>query len=301
VNSAPEIVVTGAGGFVGGYLARWFAEHGAAVTATLRRSRPLSALPAGVNVITGDVRQPGLLPERFDALIHCAAGTPSSCPDPDELRAINVEAARVLFDRSRDAGARTVVFLSSMSVYGQISAPVVTESLTPVNPDSYGRSKTDGEVLLQDAVAGGVASGLAIRLPGTVGRGSHHNFLSDTLGRARRGETIVARHPDALFNNIVFVGDLARFLAAWIGAPRHGYAVTNLAASEPMLFRDLYSHLFACLGAPERIQYETSGKPPFLISIDRARALGYHAPTVRESIASFVGDCIAGDVVHAAP
>lgn len=300
MTAAPVVVVTGAGGFVGGHLARRFAERGSHVIATLRRSRPLAAFPTAVTVVTGDLRDPGLLPDRFDALVHCAAETPSSCPDPDELHAINVEAARTLFARAREAGARTIVFLSSMSVYGQISVPVVTESLAPVNPDSYGRSKTAGEDLLRATVSAGLPSGLAIRLPGTVGHGSHHNFLSDTLARARRGETIVVRHPEARFNNIVFVGDLARFLAGWIAAPRPGHAVTNLAASEPMTFRDVYTHLFACLGMPERIQFDTSGKPPFLIAIDRARELGYHAPTVRESVAAFVGDCLAGDAVHAA-
>ncbi len=301
MSAAPVVVVTGAGGFVGGYLARWFASRGYPVAATVRRVRPSSGFPPGVSVLPGDLRQPGLLPDRFDVLIHCAAETPSTCADPGELLASNVEAARMLFAQARAARARAVVFLSSMSVYGDITVPVVTEALPPVDPNPYGRSKAEGEALLEAAAASGLPSGLSIRLPGTVGRGSHDNFLSEALARARRGETLTARHPDALFNNIVFVGDLACFLEAWINAPRPGYTVTNLAASEPMTFRALFAHVFACLRLPERIQYETTGKSPFLISTDRARALGYHAPTVTESVSAFVRDCLCteADVVRA--
>lgn len=290
MSTTPRIVVTGAGGFVGGYLARWFAARGHTVVATVRRSRPLTPFPAGLSVLAGDLRDPALLPSRFEVLIHCAAETPARCTDPDRLFAGNVEAARVVFECARTAGARAVVFMSSMSAYGRITVPVVTEDLVPVELDTYGRSKTEGERLLDAAVDAGLPSGLSLRLPGTVGRGSHDNFLSDALTRARRGETLRGRHPGVLFNNIVFVGDLARFIEAWIEAPRLGHAATNLAARDPISVGELYSHLFACLGLPERIRYETTGKPPFLISIERALELGYDAPTVKESVAAFVRD-----------
>src|SRR5260221_292807 len=84
----------------------------------------------------------------------------------------SVEGARAVFHRAREAGGRAVVFTSSMSVYGRIDAPVVPEDLAPVDVDSYGRSKSEGERLLRAAVDEGLGSALSIRLPGTVGRGS---------------------------------------------------------------------------------------------------------------------------------
>ncbi len=286
------VVVTGVGGFVGGYVARWLAARGHAVVGTVRRTMLDTPMPPGVEVRVGDLCAADSLPRQFDALVHCAAEIPARCTDAAELFERNVEAARAVFDRAREAGARAVVFTSSMSVYGRIDAPVVTEDLAPVDVDSYGRSKSEGERLLRAAVDEGLGSALSIRLPGTVGRGSHDNFLSDALVRARAGNTLVGRHADAPFNNIVFVGDLARFIGGWIAAPRPGYSVTNLAARNPISVAAVYEQLFASLGTPARIEYQSGGKPPFLIALERAEALGYAPLTVRDSIAAFVHDSL---------
>jgi len=100
-----------------------------------------------------------------------------------------------------------------------------------------------------------------------------------------------ARNPDSLFNNIVYVGDLAVFLGGWIADPHPGYAVTNLAASEPLRFREVLALLFSLSGREERLSFEAGGKPPFLIALDRAVSLGYRPSTVRASLQSFVRDC----------
>jgi nucleoside-diphosphate-sugar epimerase len=180
-----------------------------------------------------------------------------------------------------------------MSAYGSISVPLVTEDTPPDAPDAYGRAKRDAEDLLAGCVAQGLPSGLAIRLPGTVGRGSHHNFLSDVLGRVLRAEPVQARHPAALFNNIVEVGDLAAFLGDWVADPRPGYHLTNLAADAPLPIREVFSLLYACAGRPAQVSFTEDGKASFLISLDRAVQLGYRPATVRASIEAFVRESLA--------
>ena len=286
-----RVVVTGAAGFVGGYLARALAGDGFDVIATVRQSAP-AGLPANVRVVAGDLQLPSFLPSRFDALVHCAAETPSRCRDREGLHDRNVAAAGAVFRHAASAGARAIVFMSSMSVYGRIVAPLVTEDLEPRDVDDYGTSKAEGERRLSAAVAAGLPSGLAIRLPGTVGHGSHDNFLSEALAAARAGVPLTGRHPDALFNNIVFAGDLARFVSAWLAAPVPGYHVSNLASREPISISAMYAELFRHLELPQRIQYESTGKPPFLISLERAVSLGYQPATVKESIAAFVRDTL---------
>jgi len=292
---ALHVVVTGAGGFVGGFVARWLAARGHEVTAISRRPpEPAAEVLPRLTWRDGDLRSPGSLPARFDVLIHCAAETPERCPEPANLYQRNMDVSRSVFEQLLETRARAAVFLSSMAAYGKVEVPVITEDTPPGELDPYGRAKRDSENLLQSCVDRGLASALTIRLPGTVGKGSHDNFLSTALRRVLSGETIKGRNPDSPFNNIVYVGDLAAFLHAWIVNSRSGYAVTNLGATEPLKMREVLSLLFSFSGREERVVFESGGKTPFLISIDGALSLGYRPSTVRESLKSFVRDSIQG-------
>jgi nucleoside-diphosphate-sugar epimerase len=286
-----HVVVTGATGFVGGYLARWLAGQGYQVTGITRQAPP-QAETAALTWRRADLTASDSLPPRFDALIHCAAEIPARCPDPDLLYTRNMDASRAVFHQAIAGGARSIIFLSSMSAFGAISVPVVTEAVPPDQPDPYGRAKLDTERLLKDLVGKSLYSGLSIRLPGTVGKGSHNNFLSDAAARVIAGETVTAKNPESLFNNIVYVGDLAVFVDEWLGAPRPGHAMTMLAAEQPLSLARVISLLFECAAAPEKIRFEEGGKKPFLIALDQARALGYRPATVEASIRDMMRDCL---------
>lgn len=289
-----RVAVTGAAGFVGGFVARWLAARGFAVTAIARR-RPVQSSPdpSGLAWCIADVCDPEAFPARFDALVHCAAVLPSSCPDPEPLYRDNMALARAAFERAVAAGARSAVNLSSMSVYGAIAAPVVSEDTQPRDPDPYGCAKRDAEELLAALAARHPLSALSIRLPGTVGRGSHHNFLSDVMTRLRAGEIVRATNPESLFNNIVYVGDLAAFIERRISQTVPENAVTNLASDEALPLREVLALMFDGAGQPARIEFALGGKAPFLIALDHARSLGYRPATVRASIAAMVRDCLA--------
>jgi hypothetical protein len=89
------------------------------------------------------------------------------------------------------------------------------------------------------------------------------------------------------------VRDLTRFISDWLRKPRSGHTVTNLAAEEALSIREVLGLMFVQSRQPIRVAYSEGGKPPFLIDLDRARALGYRAATVRESILAMVRDCLA--------
>ena len=248
---------------------------------------------SGITLCQFDLADDVQLPGRYDALIHCAADIPGLCADPNTIIRSNVEGAARIFSAARLAGAGTVINLSSMSVYGTVSVPEVTEDTPQAAPDVYGQSKIEAERLLDDMCrAGDFESGISIRLPGTVGRGSHHNFLSGVMSRIVSNEQVEIRSPDAPFNNIVFVGDLARFMEQWIGEPLGGHSVTNLAAEMPLPIGEVVESMFVYADQKPRITVKPGGKSPFLISLETARSLGYVPATVQTSVEAFVNDCL---------
>jgi nucleoside-diphosphate-sugar epimerase len=289
-----KVVVTGAGGFVGGFVAKFLADNGLRVTAISRRS--VDHIPSNssssLKWIHADLcnKLDGL--PSFDSLIHCASEIPAICTDFEKLYQNNVNSAENLFVKALNGNCKSVIFLSSMSVYGTIKDASIDEHTPFIDSDAYGLSKIQGEKLLQTYVELGLHSGLSIRLPGTVGKGSHHNFLSHVLEKILHDEEVYANNPDGLFNNIVYIGDLVKFLKSWVQSPKCGYSVVNLGAEEPISIRKVLSLMFELTGRKESLKFLNGGKPSFLINIDESKKLGYIPSTVRESVSAFVKDSL---------
>jgi nucleoside-diphosphate-sugar epimerase len=180
-----HVVVTGVAGFVGSHMVRGLANAGVRVTGTFRHTPPADAVAqASFALIQQDLTRLSALP-RCDVLVHTAATSLATQPDhpapAGDFEQDNVVATERLLDAAAAAGCRRVVLLSSVSVYGHITASEVDETTPLVDPDPYGASKRGAEVLLEqraDAMAG-----LAVRLPAVVGR--HRAATAPSAARAR--------------------------------------------------------------------------------------------------------------------
>jgi dihydroflavonol-4-reductase len=111
------ILVTGAGGFVGGHVARALAAAGYGVRALVRRRPAVDPLDPAIEWVHGDLR---LAEVRARALagargiVH-TAGWVSLGSDPrGESRAVNVAATQQLLDEARAAGVERFVYTSTL-------------------------------------------------------------------------------------------------------------------------------------------------------------------------------------------
>src|SRR5437660_939502 len=116
---APDdvVLVTGAGGFVGGHVARALAEAGCRVRALSRRPPPTEPSDPPIEWTPGDLRR---AEDRARALagvrgvVH-SAGWVSLGSDPrGESRAVNVDATRALLDEGRAAGIDRFLYTSTL-------------------------------------------------------------------------------------------------------------------------------------------------------------------------------------------
>ena len=159
-----RIFLTGATGFVGGHVARLFAERGARQRVLVRTTSRLSNLDGipDVEMIRGDLQQVETLRSALkgcDALIHVAADYRLWVRDPRAMYAANVDATRDLLRLAAEVGVPRVVYTSSVATMGFKSDGSIVNEETPVSLADmighYKRSKFLGEQVAIEAARGG--------------------------------------------------------------------------------------------------------------------------------------------------
>lgn len=182
-----RILLTGATGFVGAStLERLNAEGVHSVIAAVRKSStqcPGAVTQVLVGDLGGDADWEAALAD-VDVVIHCAARVhvmDEQAADPlSEFRRVNVEGTMKLARQAAAAGVKRFVFMSSIKVNGEATAPgqPFAASDTPAPIDPYGISKREaGDGLRQIAAETGLEV-VIIRAPLVYGPGVKGNFRS---------------------------------------------------------------------------------------------------------------------------
>jgi nucleoside-diphosphate-sugar epimerase len=159
-----KVLVTGASGLIGRRLVPRLLRGGISVTALLRRPGTLDDLAAeGLGVATGVIEDRAAVERACigcDAVVHLANA--SGAIDEAYVHAVNVTGTEHVIDAARAAGARRIVFTSTISAIRQRLGP-------------YGRSKLLAEerlhaagvpfvILRPSLVYGGCETGLVASL-----------------------------------------------------------------------------------------------------------------------------------------
>lgn len=132
-----KYLITGATGYIGSMLAKRIISSRQEVSVIVRDpSRLEDDILSGAEIIQADITDGGSISriaDRYDYIIHCAAPTKSSymISHPVEVAETIVNGTKHILDLADRCHARSIVYLSTMEVYGQIACPVgkmVTEN-----------------------------------------------------------------------------------------------------------------------------------------------------------------------------
>jgi len=283
-----HILLTGATGHTGRHFLSALLAEGHRVTAVQRtdtRALPGPDLgPDRLRWVRQDLAQgTKALPADYDAVIHAAAHAPPRADNATAHVAHNVIATRNLVEHAARRAGRRMIFLSSISVYGRVSAPVVDEATASHSPGSYGLSKLLGEQLL--AETGDRLASVSLRLPGIVGTSAEGPWLSCALADLQAGRPVRLHSPECPFNNFIAIEDLCPFLGRLLSLLRPGHDVLTLAPGEPLPLRTALEHLADSAGLSARLIEQPAPRPAFTISPERAvKHYGYIPRSVRAAL-----------------
>lgn len=261
-------LVTGGAGFIGSHVVDLLLARRWSVVVFDDFSNGLreNVSPAA-DVRTGDIRDRKALEEAArgcSRIFHLAAlgSVPRSMKSPDQTHDVNVDGTYNVFLAARNAGAGSVVFSSSSSVYGDDrTLPKVEDRVgRPLSP--YGASKLANEI---------EAEGFASVFPGRIVGLRYFNVFGPRqrhdspyaavvplfFRAALRGERPIVYGDGLQSRDFTFVEDVARanLLAAEADLPSGRAHLYNIGAGGSTSVLDLWNRIAERTGARQPPQH----------------------------------------------
>ncbi len=215
-----KVLITGANGFIGSYLVRYFKEQGFEVQALIHKAYR-AALP-GVEYRQFDLQSFGsdIIPKDVDTVIHTAYIPYSKGSNSDE---VNLNSTKRLLDISRKKKIPNFIFLSSFSA----------------KPDAlshYGQNKWQLQQLFD------LDHELVLR-PGLVlGNGGLFQNMHTMI---RNGKTIPMIGGGKQVLQTIFIEDLAKIIKSAVEHNTHG--LYTVAEHEPVTMKDFNKEIASLL------------------------------------------------------
>jgi nucleoside-diphosphate-sugar epimerase len=292
------VVVTGGNSFLASHLIPFLVDQGATVFATYRTSDSrLESLRnlAGVKFVQLDVSERrgfDQLPREADALVHVAAASVTGPGRFEELISCNVIGAQNVVHYARAARVKKLIYTSSISVYGDIRVANLDETYPITNPNDYGLTKYVAERLFAEAEG---LQCVALRLPGTLGKGAHRAWIPSLLQRVKHGRRDASIYsPASMFNNAAHVDEISRFVWLLLNSEVSGFKAVNVAADGSMTVTEVLGLMEDVLGAKIALTMVPPPKPPFIISSEAAKKLGYKTRSINQILRCYFEESASG-------
>lgn len=263
------MAVTGASGFLGQHVCAAVAARGRAVVAVPRDRDGAAA---------GD----WLARVAPAAVIHCAAVVPRTPSDYDDARAAECSVA-LAATVAAEVRCR-LVFVSSMTVYGEAPVSPVDERAPLAPMSAYARGKCEAEAVV---AARRNPADVIVRLPGLFGLPRRSGLLFTAACAFLQGRPFVLRSGPGAWAAMA-VEDAAEVLTT---------AALDAGASEPLVCNVGYAEFMSVASAVSQLARVcgVSWTPPvqafpsFVMRLERAhRRLGWRPPSLESRLERFV-------------
>lgn len=200
-----KILITGIGGFIGSYIANFFASRGEEVWGIYRSKRPV--VGEKVKLIQHDLRKPLLLEESFNVVFHLAAQVEGG-KVYDYIDNTICTTRNVVHFCERNKIDFLVLF-SSIAVYGETDVEV-NEFSDKKNLSPYGMAKVFSERIVEES---DIKTRFILRCPRILGPGMDlsYKWIPALVKSLNEDTEITYFNPELLYNNMADVDDLAYF------------------------------------------------------------------------------------------
>ena len=260
-----RVLLTGASGFVGGYLAPALVEGGHDVFALVRDPSSYAA-PHGVRPVEADLDAPiddASLPE-VDAVAHFAQANAAFPEQATTLYRVNTGSTLALLDFAKRTGVDRFLYASSASVYGFGEEPFAEDDPLSAH-DFYAATKIHSEQLVRAYSA--FLRTVLFRLVAPYGPGQSGRMIPGVIARVRDGRPVMLNNGGRPRMNPIFVSDAVKAVVAALELDES--VVVNVAGDEVVGIRELAALAGEALG--RKPVFEDSGQAAGDLIADNTR------------------------------
>jgi predicted dehydrogenase/nucleoside-diphosphate-sugar epimerase len=285
-----RVLITGAGGFIGGRAAEILFQRGDwDIRAMVRQPANAARIARlGVDLVQGDLRSEEDTRRALDgcdAVLHAAVGTDYG--SPLAIRAVTVDGTARIASAARRLGVQRFVHISTIGVHDP-TRPGVLDGFTAAAPrkgDWYGETKALAEQAVRREEQAGLS--VAIIRPGCVYGPHGFTFVINTLRALRTGSLVVV--DDQTVANTVFVDNLVEALVRGLEAPGDQIRgqVFPISDGDSCTWSDYYGDFAERMGTPLRHEPPTVVAPavnPGLLAGMRAALLSAEAKSFAKRV-----------------
>ena len=230
-----KVLITGANGFIGGTLMRYYQNQGQDVIG-------VDLVGNGADILEGDISQPDTIShllKECDVIVHTAALVSNAMKDSDMWR-VNVLATRNLITAAKEHKVRRFVQISSVVAYGNSAEGELDEN-QPVHADggSYVLTKLASEHVVLSEQANDDIEIVILRPGDAYGPGSRP-WIITPLEAISKNQFMLPEKGEGFFRPI-YIDDLVRGIATATSHPDAAGEIFNLSCEGYMLTKDYFA------------------------------------------------------------
>ncbi len=266
--SSPRLLVTGGGGFLGGYICSHFRKYGYQVMAVGRFSGQPETDPhySKCNCVEMTLPDSGFhnLVQNFrpDLLVHCAgtASVDASIARPYNDFCQNTAICAFTLETVRRAAPDCIfLFLSSAAVYGNPDILPVSEKAPckPISP--YGYHKFLCEQMVEEYSALYGLRSITARLFSAYGEGLSRQIMYDLCHKFTTMDTVEVYGTGRETRDFIHAGDVA--VAVMLLYEANSTGIFNIASGEQSTVASVVEGLQQGLNSRKQVLYNGANKP----------------------------------------
>ena len=251
MTTIKKILITGGNSLIGQDLVKYFLKD-YFVISTFRKKKMLIK-NKNLKQVKFDFKKKLNINEEIDYLIHLAASTPTNSKINKNMLLSNKLGLKKILNTNFNF--KSLVLISTLSVYGKIKKKVLNENQKPHKINFYGKSKIEMENHLKKFAKKESINYIILRLPGVIGNfRSNTTFMNRVFEKLHNNQPLKYKNPNSFTNNIIHTETLSKIINSFFLRNQPKNKTFNLSSKKKEKLKDIIELIYKKFKSNSKIE-----------------------------------------------